>query len=759
MEQIVSLLFKYRPVIYSRSRFTFAASPPLIIVIALVVAAILLAVYLYSRKTAPVAPGWRVVLVGLRVALVILILFCAMRPTIVVPEVVPQSSFVAVLMDDSASMQIRDESGQTRLDAVKTALSKDGAFSTELTGKFKVRTFKFSAAAQRVQDSSELAGDGQQTNIAGVVEQAVREMSGAPLAAVVLVTDGAQTTDTDISSALINLKARNVPIFTVGVGRPMLTGDVELARATAPRRTLAGSAITVEMLVRANAVSQKSLTIELTEDSHPLKSQTVPIQGGDAAEVARISFTPSSAGLHRYRVTARSVEGEPVVENNSQDLLVEVEDARPKILYIEGEPRWEYGKLRGAVADEKNILLVSVLRSADGKFYRQGIETGDELSTGFPKSEEELFGYNALLLGSLEATFFSFEQLRTVEQFVARRGGTFVAMGGARSFNAGGYGATPLADLLPVFLRGQAEPGGEPQSFKVTPSERGRDHIAVRLNDQREANQTAWDQMPPVTLPEVLSEAKPGATVILEGRSKTDQTRAVPVLVEERYGRGRSLALTTSDTWRWRMLLESNNKSYETFWRNLLRYAVESVRRQVELQTDRTNYATGEAVRLRAEVSDKKFKSIPNAQVTARVTSPTGRVSILKLTPSLDAGFDGYTAAVAPDEDGLYRVELTANQGNDVIGAARSSFLAGPSNREAFGAAQNREFLRRIASETGGGYYTVDNARELIQDLTHSERGDFVRVTYDLWDMPFNFVMIVALASIEWFIRKRKGLA
>jgi uncharacterized membrane protein len=759
LEQIVSLLFKYRPVIFSRSRFSFAASPPVVIIIALVVAAFLLALYFYSRKTAPVPAGWRVLLVGLRVTLVVLILFCVMRPTIVVPEVVPQSSFVAVLMDDSASMLIQDEGSQSRLEAIKGLLSRDGAFSTELSSKFKVRTFKFSAAAQPARDSSELSGSGQQTNIAGVMDQALREMAGLPLAAVVLVTDGAQTTDADTSTTLLNLKARNTPVFTVGVGRPVLSGDVELVRATAPRRTLAGSAVTVELLVRANSVSQKSLTVELTEDSHALKSQTVPIQGSESAEVARISFTPSSPGLHRYRVAARPVEGEPVLENNSQDLLVEVEDARPKILYIEGEPRWEYGKLRGAVAEEKNVLLVSVLRSADGKFYRQGIETGEELSTGFPKSEEELFGYNALMLGSLEATFFSFEQLRMMEQFVARRGGTFLAMGGTKSFNAGGYSNTPLADLLPVFLRGQAEPGGEPQSFKVTPSERGRDHIAARLSDQREANQAAWEQMPPVTIPEILVETKPGATVILEARSKTDQTRAVPVLAEERYGRGRTIALTTSDTWRWRMLLDSRNNSYESFWRNMLRYLVESVRRQVEVQSDRTNYATGEPVRLRAEVADKKYSSVSDAQVNARVTSPTGRVSVLKLSPSLETGFDGYTAMAAPDEDGLYRVELTATRGNDTIGVAHTDFVAGPSNREAFGAAQNRELLRRIASETAGGYYAIDNARDLIQDLTHSERGDFVRVTYDLWDMPFNFLMMAALASIEWFIRKRKGLA
>jgi uncharacterized membrane protein len=758
LEQIVSFLFKYRPVVFSRSQFGFAASPPLVTVIAIAAVVVVLALYFYSRRSAPLDPKWRAALIALRIGLVAVIVFCAMRPMLVVPEVVPQSSFVAVLMDDSASMNIKDENGQSRLDAIKTLMAAGGPFSTELAAKFKVRAFKFSASSQPA-DASELTGEGKQTNIAAVIDQSLREAAGLPLAGIVLMSDGAQTSEGDISATLISLKSRNVPVHTIGVGQPLIAGDVELVRATAPRRTLAGSAATVELLVRASGVSQRSLTIELIEDSHPLRSQPVPIQASDSTEVVRISFTPSSPGLHRYRITARPVDGEPVVENNSQDLLIEVEDGRPRVLYLEGEPRWEYGKLRGAMAEEKNVLLVSVLRSADGKFYRQGVENSEELSAGFPKSEEELFKYNAFILGSIEATFFTFEQLRVLEQFVARRGGAFLAIGGTRAFNAGGFHNTPLADMLPVFLKGAVDPGGDVQSFKAAPSERGRDHIAARLNDQREANQTAWEQMPPVTLPEILSETKPGATVILEARQLPDRARAVPLLVEERYGRGRSMALTASDTWRWRMLVDAKNKSFETFWRNLLRYLVESVRRQVEVQTDRPTYATGEQVRLRAEVADQKFNAVGGAQVNARVTSPSGRLSVLRIPASLGEGFEGYEASLAADEEGLYQVELTASQGATTVGSAQTSFLAGPSNREAFGAAQNRELLRRIAAETGGEYHSTDGASNLIQDLVHSERGDFVRVTYDLWDMPFNFLLMVAFASIEWFIRKRKGLA
>ncbi|HWC76689.1 MAG TPA: hypothetical protein VG778_04470, partial [Blastocatellia bacterium] len=497
-----------------------------------------------------------------------------------------------------------------------------------------------------------------------------------------------------------------------------------------------------------------------TEDNHLLRSQPVPVQG-DATTVARITFTPSSPGLHRYTFTAAPDPNEPVADNNSQELLIEVSDSQASILYIEGEPRWEYGKLRRVLENEKNLILVSVLRSADGKFYRQGIEKSEDLAAGFPKSEEELFKYDALIIGSIEATFFTFDQLRAIEQFVSRRGGTFTALGGPKALSAGGYAATPAADLLPIVLSGEKPPQAESQGFKAYPSDRGKDHPTARLQDDPDANARAWEQMPAVTLPEVITETKPGATVILEARSTQDKNRAVPLLIEERYGRGRTLALMASDTWRWRMMLESKNKSFEIFWRNLLRHMVSSVRRKVEAAPQRSFYGRAEPVNLRVEVGDEKFVNIRDAAVSARVTGPSGRAVDVSLKPIVEGGFEGYGGSLVPTEDGIHNVEITTRgaKGAADLGSARTSFIVGALNREAHGAEQNRELLTRISAETGGHYYTADQTDRLIEDLTHTEGGNSVRVAYDLWDMPINFMLAIGLAAVEWFIRKRKGLA
>ncbi len=768
MEQVVSFLFKYRPSLFTKSQFGFGARPSVFLILALLAALALLIYFLYARPGLRLSSGWRASLIAIRCALIVLIFICLMRPVIVVPSVVPQSTYVAVLMDDSSSMKLTDEQDAARLDALKRVMSPGSDFFRQLSDRFKVRAFKFAARAERVADASGLTASGDRTNLAAALDQGVRDAAGLPLSAVVVMTDGAINVEGDattgIESTINNLRARGLPVFTVGVGQPLLEGDVEMIRATAPRRVLRGSTVTAEMLIQASG-GQGAVKIDLTEDNHLLRSQEVPLQG-NATTVARVSFIPSSPGLHRYTFTAQPSPDEPVTENNSQEILIEVEDTHPKVLYVEGEPRWEYGKLRAAMSEEKNVVLTSVVRSADGKFYRQGVESGEELASGFPKSEEELFKYDAIILGSIEATFFTFDQLKAIEQFVSRRGGTLVMLGGSKSFNAGGYANTPVADLLPVYLSGNAQPS-ETQSFKAVPSDRGKDHPAARLAEQADANQKAWEQMPALTLPDVIRDLKPGATVILEARDARDRSRTAPLLVEQRYGRGRTLALLASDTWRWRMMMDSSNHSYETFWRNQLRYLVESVRNRVEAAPERSFNGVGEPVRLRVEVADERFLNVGDARVTAKVTSPTGRVVEVDMKPVVEGGFEGYAGVLVPDEQGLYKVEAIARRGAAhsggtqaaVVGSCETSFLVGPLDLEARSAAQNLGLLKRIASDTGGQYYTMNRLSNLLEDITHAEGAGAVRETKDLWDMPINFMLLIGLAAGEWFIRKRKGLA
>ncbi len=144
--------------------------------------------------------------------------------------------------------------------------------------------------------------------------------------------------------------------------------------------------------------------------------------------------------------------GELVTENNAREALIDVRDRKEKILYFEGEPRFEYKFIRRAIPEGDNIIVTSLIRTADNKYMRQGVDGPDELVAAFPKTREELFAYRSLIIGSLEAAALTGDQHRMISEFVDRRGGGLLMLGGPRAFAEGGYAGTAVADVLPVVL-------------------------------------------------------------------------------------------------------------------------------------------------------------------------------------------------------------------------------------------------------------------------------------------------------------------
>jgi hypothetical protein len=195
--------------------------------------------------------------------------------------------------------------------------------------------------------------------------------------------------------------------------------------------------------LRSNGYAGKSVVLEVREDGKLVQSKPVALVRNNDIQTVELNLASKGKGLKAYTVSVAVQPGEPIQRNNSQTLLLNIEDSRPKILYLEGTPRWEFKFIRAAIEPDKNLQLLTLLRTSGNKFYRQGVESEDNLAAGFPASKEDLFQYKGLILGSIEATFFSADQLKMISDFASERGGGFIMLGGRNSFDAGKYTATP----------------------------------------------------------------------------------------------------------------------------------------------------------------------------------------------------------------------------------------------------------------------------------------------------------------------------
>jgi uncharacterized membrane protein len=767
MNQLVRFLFGHEQAVFTNGRFGFDVRPGALLLLLIVLLAGLFIYFIYLRPRVRLSKGTTATLIALRLALLTVMVVLLLRPIVVVSSVIPRSSYVAMVIDDSVSMKLRDvPGGATRLETVKQALLNNNpgqeSFLTRLENKFKTNLYGFSGGLARLKDSNDLYGEGRTSDVAGALDETIKRSSGMPLSGVVLATDGASNVPRDLAAVLRELRARDIPVFTVGVGNTSRPMDAELTRVNMPRRVLAGSRLNIETIVGLSGYGATKVLLSVREDGRAIKTEEFNLRGNDTQAV-NLEITPTTPGIHRYTVEVTPLDGELTVENNKQDSLVEVIEGPLRILHVEGEPRWELGKIRESIQpNEKNVTLVSLQRTGENKFYRQGIGNQVELATGFPKTEEELFSYHALIIGSVEAGFFTADELRNIEAFVARRGGGLLAIGGRLAFDGGKYKGTTIDDLLPVSLTGG--PVDDANSFtpvyKPILTGAGQAHPITRLNEDRGANQKAWNEMPPISVSEVLANVKPGASVLLEARRvEGSRAQVAPLLIQQRYGRGQTLALTAADTWRWRMKMDSKNNAHETFWRQMLRYLVSGTPQQIEIGTEKEVYALDDTVNIVADIRDKRFNPVGDAHATARVTKPSGAVVDVPLKFTTLNSVNTYAGEFKADELGQHRIDLAGTSTTLGTLSAKSNMLVSDLNREYYSAAQNSDLLKRIAAETGGKYYTPAEAQSLLDDLIYRQTPYSERVTKDLWDMPVNFMLIVGLLSAEWFLRKREGLA
>jgi uncharacterized membrane protein len=766
MDALVRFLFGHEQAVFTNGRFGFDVRPNILLLVLIFLLVAVFIYFIYLRPRMRLTKRTTATLIALRVALLTIMVGLLLRPVVVVSSVIPRSSYVAILVDDSLSMKLRDApGGATRLDTIKQTLLNTStgqtSFLNRLDQKFKTNLYGFSGGLSRLKDGNDLYGEGRTSDLSGALEETIKRSSGMPLSAIVLATDGASNVPSDITATVRELRARDIPVFTIGVGDTARPLDAELTRINMPRRVLAGSRVNIETFVGLSGYNNTKVLLGVREDGRAIKTEQFDLRGNDTQAV-NLEITPTTPGVHRYTVEITPLDGEITVENNKQDALVEVIAGPLRLLHVEGEPRWELGKIRESLAlNEKNIVLVSLQRTGENKFYRQGIGNQGELATGFPTTEEELFSYDGLVIGSVEAGFFTADQLRSIEAFVARRGAGLLAIGGRLSFDGGKFKGTTIDDLLPVSLTGG--PVDDVNSFapvyKPLLTAAGQAHPITRLSEDRGQNQKAWSELPPVSVSQALTNVKPGATVLLEARKVDGAAAHVPLLVQQRYGRGQTLALTASDTWRWRMRMDSKNNAHETFWRQMLRYVVSGTPRQIEVGTAKDVYSMDDTVNIVADVRDKKFNPVGDAQATARVTKPSGATIDVPLNFTTLNAVNVYTGEFKADELGQHRIELIGQSASLGQLGANANVLVSDLNREYYSAAQNSDLLKRIASETGGKYYTPAQTQSLLDDLTYRQTPYSERVTKDLWDMPVNFMLLVGLLSAEWFLRKREGLA
>ncbi|MFQ5604183.1 MAG: glutamine amidotransferase [bacterium] len=756
-------LLKFSPVLYKEGHFGFNVLPSLFALLGITALLALSLWFAYRKTTLELSQWLKGMLLGLKMLVLGLLILALFEPIIQVTSVIPRKSSLILLVDDSKSMSIKDVNGGESRSAYVQKLLGDAnqpGLLQALKKNFKVQTYKFASEVERLNQTAHLTAGGEITDLAASLEFAGEIGSQGRFSGVLLLTDGANNTAQDPLETAALLNNSDLPVYVVGVGSET-SKDIEIAKVAANHSTIENSVVEISALVKNNNFENKEVEIELREEGLLVKKQVVKLRGSGTR--VTMKFSPQKRGFVHYALNAVASENEIIKENNSKSFLIDNRHKKARVLYIEGYPRAEFKYLRRALDGDISIELVSLLRTGVDKFYRQGIKDQNELKDGYPKTKEALFKYDAIILGSIEADFFSEKELLNTQEFVSQRGGGFLMLGGVHSFNQGGYGNTPIEKILPVELpyhNGTASntPTTFRDKFKLVLTPEGYDTAILQLATDESDNRSKWENMPELEGYNPLGRAKPGATILaVHPLSEIENPKII--MAQQRFGRGRSMVFSTSSSWLWQMGLPHEDTNHERFWRQLLRWLALSSPSPIEGRLDQDTYAPSEAVHLSVDVRDSTYNSVENATIKAFITTPSGKVISVPFNWSSNGKVE-YVANYQPQEKGLHLVDIRAySSSGKFLGKTETAFFVEESKTEFSHAQLKSNLLKRLAEISGGKYYHQDEAKILADEISIQNSSYSKLVEHDLWDVPLLFLIAIFLLTVEWFVRRHKGLS
>ncbi len=743
-------LVKYPPQAFENGEvvFTNVVQPVWWLVAALVVALLVAASALLGLNMRTLSPGRRGTVALLQIAFVVGIGVLLAGPALEIAMIRPGANVVAVMVDTSLSMGFpagTRESRQSRLDVARVVIAD--RLGPTLGEVADVVLFGFDESVSRRDTFDDMQATGEQTRLVEATANVLSGFQREPLAAVIVLSDGAD--NVTLAQEFAEL-ATGVPVHTIGIGPLEVPGEVRLAKVTMPADTTAGSQVTAQVQIEHSSVADGRAMLRVRDGERLLAALPVELPKDASTVRAEISFDSGAGGIRELSFDIEPSADDQLEPNNHIQRLLTVSERRRRVLYLEGEPRWEYKYLRRALARDDVLKLVSWLRTTERKTYRQGVADADDLVDGLPADRETLYGFDVIVLGSLAATELTEQQHAWLESFVAQRGGSVLVLAGRDALADGGWDVQPLADALPVVISRESGPTYEavtdPRAL-VQPTAAGL--VSALTQFPHGDDPDVWGSLPPLGDLQRLGEAKPAATTLLE--LLTGDNERIPLLVTQPYGLGTTAVLATATTWRWQMRTPPDDPRHRMFWRHLLRQLAETAQRPRDFQV---GTSTAGELMVHVSTNDATFEPTDLLQVNARITAPDNSETTVAFAGGDGPGrLVGKHAATVP---GVYRVdvELTDEGGVETM----TRFVrVGSTDVEYQNPEQNVALLERVADATGGRYWTPGQASDIAEHLRFSSSGIRTIRLLSLWDMPIVFIGLLALKFCEWLLRRRWG--
>ncbi len=759
----------------------FTGAWPAWVVLLLGLVALALSFLFYRRKREAVRPAVYWAMLLLRAAAVVALTVFLLKPVLRFSHDRAEQRQVAVLLDASQSMSIRDAfEGKSRFETGLMLLRDEPyALLRRLGQGREARFFVFGGSAAEVRPADPLTPNQRATALGDALADVVSRVGRQNLAGVVLLSDGVSTSGQDARQAARSL---GVPVYAVALGGKRVEAGkfLDVGIVGAPHNVELIVNNTARLKVRLSnygldslSDAERLLPLALSRAGQPLKSEPRQIQfpRANGARDVVVEFVPAEVGIYRLLLTLPVLSGETITENNSREIAVRVVDPRLRTLLVEGVARSEYRFLRHVLDSDPSVELTAVIKLRKDLFLLQGVESGADLSRGLPARKEDYGKFDVVILGDIAREEFSDEQLDLLKGYVSEGGG-LLTMGGYRAYGPGGYAGSALEDVLPVALGGpddgQSEGSFAPQMTPLARTHPVFEGCARFFGDGADAVRLDGANR--------VRGAKPSAETLLIHPAEKAGLSPMPVVAAQSYGKGRVLALMADTTWKWKFQNEGRglDSPYYRFWRQSVRWLAgrkdsgDAGKELLSAWPDKVEYDPGESVLVEARVRHADGQPREDAVVEMRLRPPAsaiggaGEASGRPLPPvrleRIPLSLGRYQGAFRPAAGGIYRAEVRAADAKGDIASVEFEFIVGRAAGEFDSVDIDELLLKGLAADSGGQFHAVTTAQRIPEELAARQRRIRYTDERDIWNTPGFFLAFLVFVTAEWILRKRNGL-
>ena len=768
--------------------------------VAILVVIVVLSLYLYRQPWG--LPLWlRALLVASRIAVLTLVVATLLEPTAAETETHTRVRSLPVLLDVSESMSMKDQrkrsedlvaaaaalgmiplgddteadlavmqldteqrqriDSSSRFDLAKAVVTQSARSIFESLGEsLELSYHAFSQTSRLIsdrklvttQDMARLEATESGTSIAAALE-AVANSGGISPAGIVLLSDGMDNANSQRSEAVLQvLGARGIAVYTVPFGLPD-PDDISIRNIVMQEVAFSGDRVPVRVHLQSKGYEKRTARLSVLLNDRRVSSRVVRFDGGLQFEEIDFRVDVYEKGAAQIDVIIEPFDDEISIVNNRIARSIRVVNEKVNVLYIEGNARWEFRYLRAILKRDPRINATFIASNVGPEVARNSPEHIER----FPDNRNDAFQYDLVILGDVDAAFFTDEELGLLNELIQDRGASLLMLCGPM-YSPGSYVGTPVQTMLPVRFDADSAWAKIPESVYPVLTHEGRSSLVMTLENEVELNDRIWSHMAPMDqLPPLLS-AKPGATVLAVLSDSTARDQSYPLVAWQRYGTGKCMSIASDRLWRLRY--KTGDKYHWRVWSQCIQFMTLSrlmgEHKRIRLETDRSVYPVGGQCRLYAHVLDDDFEPIVQPVFEVYVTSiDDGQAKeLVSLQPvrSQPGLYEGYFTA-----SGLGRYRLEANENDQQI-SSTTEFQVAEVNRELANTSVDLANLERIANLSGGTSLSIRELPELEMLVNGKPVTTTVRSERPLWDNGLVACLLVGLLGMEWILRRKFDL-